>query len=37
MKKQKKLTAVKTFKFILVMYMENCLTNKVVSRFKDNI
>ena len=36
-KKQNLFKTIKTFEFIVVMYMENCLTNKVISRFKDNI
>ena len=35
--KTKIFPTIKTFEFIVVMYMENCLTNKVISRFKDNI
>ena len=36
-KKQKIFKTIKTFEFRVVMYMENCLTNKVISRFKENI
>ena len=36
-KKQKIFKTIKTFEFTVVMYMENCLTNKVISTFKENI
>ena len=36
-KKQNLFKTIKTFEFIVVMYMENCMTNKVISRFKENI
>ena len=36
-KKQKIFKTIKTFEFIVVMYMENCLTNKGISTFKENI